>query len=179
MMRTTAITRNSPTPNPTVTVRSVGLTTALICPANTERSGSATVMSTPIRKQTTTRIASRFDLVRPSPMCRPMGVMARSAPRLKRPIPSASITAQTANTARSSQDRGARGVKETTSTRAATGMTETMASQSFASNAFLISLSPHQGEIIPAPSMEINRFSRRRAGKSGLLLTGRPFCFLF
>ena len=44
-MRTTASTRKRPTPTPTVVINASGLTTSLICPASTERSGSATVIS--------------------------------------------------------------------------------------------------------------------------------------
>ena len=141
-MRMMARDKNRPTPTPTVRIRTVGLTTALICPASTERSGSATVMSTPIRKQTQTRTASFLDLIRPSPTWRPMGVMARSAPRLNRPMPSTSSSAQSTNTARVAQVSGASGVKEITSTMTATGSTDTSASQSLCIRAFFISSLP-------------------------------------
>ena len=137
-IRTMARTRNSPTPTPTVKIRSQGLMTAFTCPASTERSGSATVMSTPRKKQTQTSTPIRRDLVRPSPTWRPIGLIARSAPRLKSPIPAANRRAQARKTVRSSHVSGARGVNETKRTIPATGTTDMNASQSLDSNAFFM-----------------------------------------
>ena len=72
----TATSRNRPTPRPTAAMSTVPFMTALTWPARTERSGSATVMRTPITKQTPSRTPSFLDLVRPSPMCCPIGVIA-------------------------------------------------------------------------------------------------------
>ena len=90
-----------------------------------------------MRKQMSTRTPSRPDFVTPSPMCRPIGDMAISAPRLNSPIPITRKTEQIMKTIRSSQVSGASGVKEITSTSAITGMTDINASHSFENKAFL------------------------------------------
>ena len=65
---TTEITRNSPTPIPTVTVKSVGLILSFTCAARTVKSGSAIVMNTPITKHTAISIWIFLDFVSPAPM---------------------------------------------------------------------------------------------------------------
>ncbi len=131
------MTKNIPTPTPTVTIRTVLFITALTCPARTERSGSATVISKPIRKHTDMRISNFFDLVSPEPTCSPIGVIARSAPRLKRPMPIMSITADTAKAAVSVPFKSISGVKDIISTINATGKTEIDDSLSLSNRAFI------------------------------------------
>ena len=133
---TTPRNRNRPTPRPTVKISSVPFITALTCSASTDRSGSATVISTPIRKQTDSRMPSFLDLVSPSPMYCPIGVMAMSAPRLKRLMPTISRTAATPNTASSVREISTQGVMESTKTSAVTGITEISDSLSFSRNDF-------------------------------------------
>ena len=98
------------------------------CPARTERSGSATVISRPIRKQTISRMLAFLLLVRPSPMNLPIGVMARSAPRLNIPIPTMSRKAEMPKTVISRPVRVTSGVRERISTMIPTGRTEVSAS---------------------------------------------------
>ena len=65
-----------------------------------------------------------------------MGVIARSAPRLKSPMPSTSRTEHTAKAPVSTGDKSTSGVNDIIS--AATGATEMRASFSFNDNAFII-----------------------------------------
>ena len=80
------------------------------CPASTCKSGSAMVISTPSTKQTPSSSPSFFCLDRPEPTWVPMGVMARSAPMLNRPMPRISITAPMVKAASSVRDRSSSGV---------------------------------------------------------------------
>ena len=121
--------RNPPTPTPMVAIRRVGSTAARTCSASTDRSGSATVMSTPITKHTETSNCRRRDFARPEPTCSPIGVMARSAPRLKSPIPPIRNTAQMPKTISCLGENWTSGVKDTASTISVTGKTEAKASR--------------------------------------------------
>ena len=107
----TPINRKSPTPPPTVKISALPFITLATCFASTERSGSATVMSTPIAKQTGKSSFNFLDLVRPVPICSPIGVMARSAPRLKSAIPIIKRTADTTKTTNSVLVKSTSGVK--------------------------------------------------------------------
>ena len=121
---TMASTRKSPTPTPTTAMSAVESITALTCSASTERSGSAIVISTPITNPTPSKTPSFLDLVSPAPTCSPIGVMARSAPRLKSPIPIMRKTAHTQNAVSSVAVKSISGVNESTTTMRATGNTE-------------------------------------------------------
>ena len=99
--------------------------------ASTVRSGSATVMSIPIAKHTPSSSERLLSLVRPEPMCSPMGVMARSAPRLNSAIPKIRNTAEMRNTTISAVVKLISGVRFRTNTRATIGSTDTRDSRSF------------------------------------------------
>ena len=114
-----------------VTISNSGCTAFFTCSASTERSGSATVMSTPITKHTDTSSGNLRDLVRPEPTCSPIGVMERSAPRLKSAIPTTRNTAQMQKTTSSFNEKSASGVNESSSTISVTGSTEKNASLVF------------------------------------------------
>ena len=122
---------SNPTPTPTVAMSSVPFITAFTCWARTVRSGSAMVIRRPIPKPTLRRIPIFLEAVRPWPMYCPMGVMAISAPRLKRPIPSTSSTAATTNTKSSMPEMSAQGVMDRMNTNRLTGITDTRDSLSF------------------------------------------------
>ena len=132
----TATSRNRPTPSPTAAMRTVPFMTAPTWPARTERSGSATVMRRPITKQTLSRMPSFLDLVRPSPMCCPIGVIAMSAPRLKRLMPATRRRAAPAKTTSSWREMSTHGVTESRKTRRLTGTTEIRDSLSFSRKDF-------------------------------------------
>ena len=89
------------------------------------------VMKTPITKHTAIRISTFFDLVSPAPIWSPIGVIAMSAPRLKKAIPMTSITAEIMKTTISLAVRLISGVKFSTVTSKATGSTEISDSLSF------------------------------------------------
>ncbi len=137
MILSTAMSRNKPTPTPTVTINRVPFITPLTCSASTDRSGSATVISTPIKKQTIRSTAILRDLVRPPPICSPMGVIARSAPRLKSPMPSMRKTAHTQNAPSSAPVKLTSGVAARISTTTVTGSTDINASRSFSRTRFI------------------------------------------
>ena len=120
--------RKQPTPTPIVAIKRVGSTAARTCSASTDKSGSATVMSTPITKHTETSNCRRLDLARPEPTCSPIGVMARSAPRLKSPMPTIKKIAQIEKTTSCLKDNDTSGVHDTASTISVTGKTEPNAS---------------------------------------------------
>ena len=129
-----------PTPTPIVEINKIGRTAFFTCSASTDKSGSATVMSTPITKQTDTRSNRRRDLVRPAPTYVPIGVIARSAPRLKRPIPIIKKIALTVKTICSFSEKVTSGVCETTSTISVMGKTEAKASFNFSKRIFCIAI---------------------------------------
>ena len=63
------------------------LGTAGICSARTWRSGSATVISAPSTKHSSTGSAICFERLRDTPMPWPMGVIDMSTPRVNTPMP--------------------------------------------------------------------------------------------
>ena len=128
-MRSKAITRNAPTPTATAPTRTA-LGTLGTCSASTWRSGSDTVMITPIRKLTDTTTHSFRDLVIWAPTRSPMGVMAVSAPSVNSPMPTISSTAPIKNASRMSVGTGAI-VKHSSSTMAVMGSTDASASRTF------------------------------------------------
>ena len=121
--------KNPPTPIPMVVISIIGSTAFLTCSASTDKSGSATVMRTPITKHTETSSCRRRDFARPEPTCSPIGVMARSAPRLKSPIPPIRNTAQMPKTISCLGVSWTSGVNDTASTISVTGKTEANASR--------------------------------------------------
>ena len=121
---------------PTVTTSKVPFITALTCPASTDKSGSATVISRPITKQTPSRMPSFRDLVRPSPIYCPIGVIAISAPRLNRLIPRMSRISAPANTASSWVEISTQGVTDRIKTSRLTGTTDAKASFNLSSKDF-------------------------------------------
>jgi hypothetical protein len=90
----------------------------------------------PIARHTESRSIMLFDFVRPEPMCSPIGVIARSAPRLKRPIPSIRKIVDTKNIPISAIEKFISGVKFSKKTIAVTGKTEIRASIIFLNNIF-------------------------------------------
>ena len=137
-----------PTPAPTVTMSSVlpvspppGIM-SFTWLASTVRSGSAMVIKSPIIKHTPISIHSFLDLVRPEPICSPMGVIARSAPRLKRAMPAMSTIAEIIKAAVSVAVRLTAGVSEIIMTMSVTGATEVTASFSFESRILCIMVCP-------------------------------------
>ena len=85
-MRKKATMRNTPTPTATV-MMSVMSGTAGTWRASTCRSGSATVTAMPMARHTPMMRNVLFDWESFCPMAWPMGIMATSAPRVKRPVP--------------------------------------------------------------------------------------------
>ena len=126
-----ATSKNAPTPTPTNTISAVLLIISLTCPASTERSGSATVTSTPSANETSKSNHTLPDLESPEPTCVPIGVIAMSAPRLNSPIPSTSNSEQTRNVVSSAPERFRNGVKFNSTTKKLTGRTQVSASRSF------------------------------------------------
>ena len=104
-MRRKLSTRNSPTPAATVKI-STRSGTAGVCLASTARSGSATVTSTPMRKQPARMSHSLRVRVRWVPTSSPMGIMAMSAPRVKKPMPRMSRAAPARNRHRVERSTG-------------------------------------------------------------------------
>ena len=128
---TTPMSSSKPTPTPTVAMRRVPFITAFTCSASTDKSGSAMVMRSPMKKPTDIKTPILLEAVRPWPMYWPMGVMAISAPRLKRPIPSTSRRADAKKTSSSRTEMLTQGVRERPSTNRLTGITERRDSRSF------------------------------------------------
>ena len=139
-LRTAASTRNTPTPTATVTII-VRSGTAGTCLASTCRSGSATVMATPISRQTAISPPTFLDLASWPPMASPMGIMAISAPREKKPIPTISITAPMRNIIMVPTGSGA-SVKLNSNTMAVIGNTEDKASRIFSASFFFTHTPP-------------------------------------
>ena len=79
--------RSSATPTPTMTISAVGFITALTWVARTDKSGSAIVTSNPTINDTINKSPSFLLRVSPLPTLFPIGVIAMSAPMLKRAIP--------------------------------------------------------------------------------------------
>ena len=135
-----ASSKKIPTPTPIVEIKRIGRTAFFTCSASTDKSGSATVMRTPITKHTETSNRSLRDLVKPDPTYAPIGVIARSAPRLKSPIPIIKKIALTVKTICSFSEKVTSGVCDTTSTISVMGKTEAKASFSFSKRIFCIAI---------------------------------------
>ena len=99
-LRRNASTRNMPTPPATEKI-STGFGTPGICPASTCRSGSATVTIAPIIKHEAAISQILLLLASCTPTCSPIGIIAISAPSVKKPIPSISRSAPVKNSRRS------------------------------------------------------------------------------
>ena len=112
-----AKTKNNPTPSATNKII-ILLPTWL---ASTVKSGSATVIKKPRTKQTATNNFTLDDFVKPAPTCSPIGVIATSAPKVKKPIPKIKNNADTLKITTSLTDRLIKGVKFKTITISVTG----------------------------------------------------------
>ena len=157
-------TRNTPTPAPTTPISTQPFTICETWPASTDRSGSATVITTPMAKQTASRRSGFPDLDRPVPTCSPIGDIATSAPSVKSPIPITSSRAETRNTPISVPVKDTHGVRYIISTMTTTGITENAASLIFPSNALKTILRSiyktfykPSGRIKPPPSANLSR----------------------
>ena len=128
-IRSMATTRKKPTPTATARIN-VMLGMPGTCSAKTWRSGSDMVMKIPTSRLTSTIIHTLRDLVTAEPTWFPMGVMARSVPRVKSPIPRISITAPRTKPISRSLGTGEM-VKHSKKTIPVTGSTEEMDSFSF------------------------------------------------
>ena len=130
----TAINKNMPTPNPTKNISRPDGITSLTCVANTVKSGSAIVIKSPKAKHTTNKSVSFFDLVKPEPIWEPIGVIARSAPKLNKPIPNINKQAEIEKTTISLKVKLTRGVKFNKITINVIGNTEIKDSRTFNQN---------------------------------------------
>ena len=157
-MRSRATTRKAPTPTATAPI-STGPGTLGTCSASTWRSGSEMVTTTPIKKLTATTTQSFRDRVIWTPTRSPMGVMAISAPRVKRPMPAISRTAPIKKASSVSVGTGEM-VKHSASTMAVMGSTEARASRTF---------SPRIVRVFPI-------FSRQRARRPPCKCIATPHC---
>ena len=93
-----------------------------------------------IGKKIKSKIGRLLDFVRPEPTCSPIGVIATSAPSVKRPIPKIKNKAQTLNIIISVKDKLSSGVKLRITTIKVTGKTENNASLILLINRFFIVL---------------------------------------
>ena len=78
--------RNAPTPQATERISTISGTEGIWW-ASTFRSGSAMVIMAPMKKHSSAMIPSFLNLAMRLPTCSPMGIMAMSAPRVKKPMP--------------------------------------------------------------------------------------------
>ena len=147
-IRRIATIRNVPTPIPTAYTRTVPFITALTCLASTCRSGSAMVISIPSTKQTISSSDSFFCLDRPAPTWAPIGVIATSAPRLKRPMPTTNNTAPTVKVISSVPVKLNQGVIARTYTIAVIGRVESKASTIFSRSSFKSVTFPSKSHIL-------------------------------
>ncbi len=99
------------------------------------------VTTVPMRKQISATEASRQPPPSFPPICSPMGIIAISAPREKKPIPTISIAAPSKKSIRVPVGMGAR-VKLRSSTMTVTGSTEVRDSEIF-SFSFFCTAPPH------------------------------------
>ena len=142
-MRSIATTRNAPTPTdtaPTITPLLMDGT----CSASTCRSGSDMVIMLPTRKHMSSISQNRLVFVVSEPTYCPMGIMARSAPSVNRPIPAISNSAPTTYAASTPFGTGTM-VKQRTKTMAAIGNIDVSASRHCSSSIvlFLFMHPPH------------------------------------
>ena len=122
----TASIKKIPTPRPTVTINKVVLLfiTSFTCCASTDKSGSATVIKTPITKQTSNASQIFLVLISDDPICSPIGLIAISAPKLNKPIPTIKKTALIIKITNSRDVRLNKGVKYNSITNIVTGRTD-------------------------------------------------------
>ena len=92
------ISKNIPTPTPTVTIRSVLFMILSTWLDKTCKSGSAIVIKKPNTKDIISKINNFLVFVRPIPLYSPIGVIAISAPKLNRLIPIINTIALITNT---------------------------------------------------------------------------------
>ena len=121
-IRSRAMTRKTPTPRATdqmITLFSIAGT----WPARTCRSGSATVMMTPMRKLMPTMTHTFLERVISLPTASPRGIMDISDPRENRPMPTISSRLPIRNAIIALLDTGVT-VKHSSSTMAVMGSTE-------------------------------------------------------
>ena len=135
-MRSSAITRNRPTPTATVRI-SARFGTPCTWLARTVRSGSAMVISNPTAKATITRNLTFFFRVSIAPMWVPMGSMAVSAPRVNNPMPTTSSAAPKRNRLMVLRSMGTK-IRLITSTSSEMGSTEETASSVFSLSFLLV-----------------------------------------
>ena len=134
-IRQMAIIMKMPTPIATASVRTIfGI--AGTCSASTCRSGSARVIIIPKTKPMIIGINALRDLLISIPIPSPMGVMARSAPRVNRPMPNTRSTAPKRNNTRVPEEMGDM-VILSSSTIAVIGSTEESDSMIFSRSNFL------------------------------------------
>ena len=101
------------------------------------------VTQTPITKHTDKSNLNLPFLGKPEPICSPIGVIAKSAPKLKRAMPKINATAQTANATVSVVVRDTNGVKLNAKTITAMGKTETADSLILCHTLLLVIISNH------------------------------------
>ena len=174
MIFSTESRRNIPTPMPTAKISAVPFITAETCSASTERSGSATVIRRPIRKATERRSLMLLDFVRPAPICSPIGVIARSAPRLNIPIPRIRKRAQTRKTTSSVTLKETSGVKFKITTMRATGRTEMRASLNFFRRTTTNSASPYPFAIVERRKSAARTMSRTGSSPTSRSMVRNP-----
>ena len=132
-----------------------------VCPARTDRSGSAMVMITPIIKQEMAIMPSLFDLASRAPTFSPMGIMAISAPRVKKPMPMMSRNAPIRNSI-----IGARGigviVLHNSSTMAVMGSTAERDSLIFSFSSRLNDFPPFLCRILTPPIFHLHLCRKKK-----------------
>ena len=122
-MRSRAMTRKTPTPRATDQMMTL-LGMEGTCSARTCRSGSATVMSTPMRKLRSTMTEIFREEVISLPTYSPRGIMDISEPMVKRPMPRISRMPPTRNAIMALLETGVR-TKHSRVTMPMMGRTET------------------------------------------------------
>lgn len=121
-------------PTPTATDKMIVESgTPFIWPARTIKSGSATLINTPIIKVITMINKSFLLFTVEEPMCFPIGIRETSTPRLNKVIPNIIIIALTKNNIRLHNGMGAM-VKPKTKTIIMIGITDKVDSFSFSNN---------------------------------------------
>jgi len=130
--------KNKPTPAATVKII-VRSGTAVNCLASTCKSGSATVTAKPIKKHRKTIIIIFFEAEIDRPTSVPIGIIDKSVPREKKPIPTISITEPKRKSISIPAGIGARFVKLRISTIKVIGKTDEIDSLIFCfNNSFMI-----------------------------------------
>ena len=134
-MRTILTAKNRPTPTDTVAIRAIRSMPGTLV-ARTCKSGSATVMTTPMIKLRA-RISQMFrDLVSLAPIRLPIWLMDCSDPKVNRAIPAMIMTVPTKKDSISPDPTGTK-KKQSRLTISAMGSTESTASCNFSESAFL------------------------------------------